>query len=753
MTVPFWQPSTFYSPGATVRPITQPPTSTPVIPNGTFESGNTEWDTETNWAIITQAEPDEPPFQGSYYAQFSGSGASDSRIISETNFPVRVGQRIKASCMVRRKRTSYTGGRVELDWLDENEALIFTSQGNTIETTGSTTGNWRKSEVEAFAPAGAAFVRVAGFAYRTQGAHVLFLDSFTWDYSYTAEGAGLVFTAVQPASGFSGATEPAWPTVNGQQVVDNEVTWEAIEGTRVVWEANPIIVSGYIEPDWPLQVGAAVSDNTAIWTAVSRQVTDEKCPHSAIVAIATSKVFAGDDDIIAFSATVNPLDWSAEDDAGYLPFGLQTFGAMPVTALGLYRGNLAAFNSQGYQIWQIGEDPENHALLDAGPIGCIWPRTPLAVMNDLVFLSAVGVRNIGVAGASTNLQVGNFGQAVDPLVLAKLQAGEFEPFSLYVPAYGQYWLFFGDEAFVLTINGVKQMSWSRYTFPEAITDWTLDGNDLLLRTETHTVWRVSVDALYDDVVAPVELGFTPGNVGGAVEGFESRTFADSGITGAPFGDLDPTFVLDTISCVYFEWSEDEGSGDTTFAFALTDGGFEVNPIFDTISFEDDDGVTWTLQRADALEPAGQTGTYDGGDLTHWQWTFADTAQPNVTEGQLYPISIVLAPDYAPPGDIDIVGTVQWPHLDLGSFGVEKQFIGFDLVATAPEGVSISIGYDQRDLDARTTDYLMDADSLPGKLVPIPLTAPSFDMRLTFEPGQAWEWNASCLYIQERRTGS
>ena len=616
MANPIWTPGTFYVPGATVRPATTPAISTPSIPNAAFEDGNVEWTTEANWSIVTQ-QGSEVPFQGTRYAMFSGSGASDSRIVSQTVFPVRVGQKIIASCQVRRKRTSYTGGRIELDWLDASENLIFSSQGNTIETTGSTTGNWRKSEVEAFAPAGAAFVRVAGFAYRTQGSVTLFLDSFTWDYSFTPEGAGLVFTAVQPDGGFSGTTEPLWPTVAGQQVLDNEVTWEAITGSRVVWEATPIIVSDYLEPFWPLEVGASVSDGTAVWTAIARRVTDAKCPNSSIVAIGSSKVFSGDDDIIGFSATVNPLDWSAEEDAGFLPFGLQTFGAMPVKALGLYRGNLAAFNSQGYQIWQIGEDPADHALLDAGPIGCIWPRTPLAVMNDLVFLSAVGVRNIGVAGASTNLQVGNFGQSIDALVIEKLRddnpySRADDPFSLYIPAFGQYWLVFGAEAFVLTINGNKQMSWSRYEFPEAITDWTQDGDDLILRTATGKVWRVSDEALYDDT--------------------------------------------------------------------------RIND-------------------------------YEGGD------------------------------------NIPFEGVIQWPHLDLGSFGTEKQFVSFDLVATAPEGVSISIGYDQRDLNDRTPPYMMDADSLPGLQVPIVVTAPSFDMRLVFEPGQQWEWQASCLYINDRRTGA
>ncbi len=852
MTVPFWQPSTFYSPGSTVRPVTQPAVLAPAIPNAGFESGATQWTTEAGWSIVSEVGG-EPPFEGTKYARFSGSGAAEGRIISTTVQPVRVGQRIKMSCQVRRKRTSYTGGRVELDWLDENEVLIFSSQGNTVETTGSTTGNWRKSEVEAFAPAGAAFVRVAGFAYRTQGSHDLFLDAFTWDYSYTAEGAGLVFTAVQPASGFSGGTEPIWPTVNGLQVVDNEVIWEAVDGSRVVWEATPIIVSDYLEPDWPDEVGATVLDGTAIWTAVSRRVTDEKCPNTPIVAIGSSKVFCGDDDIIGFSATVNPLDWTAEEDAGYLPFGLQTFGAMPVTALGLYRGNLAAFNSQGYQIWQIGEDPDTHALLDAGPIGCVWPKTVLACMNDLVFLSAVGVRNIGVAGASTNLQVGNFGQQIDPLVIEALRAGEYEPFSLYVPAFGQYWLFFGDEAFVLTINGNKQMSWSRYVFPEAITDWTLDGDDLILRTVSSKVWRVAPNTIDDDHYCPpveVDLPYMPDDLDtGTLEidanwvldrrSCSGGTFSPDNYGGNP-ADFDPpvyALVLQALSpgsgnleCVINGLDE---NGDPVSETITFDGSTVYRYIVGTQLFSQIDSIDQTGNTADQFFSVGYQRYIADEDAesllvtVHGYWAVSNSADPVQNRGLFagdgvtpvdlpttsvlvvrrnfnpttvaftyrdtgtgasvtLPIGSVVGEvvigteeldsiltvdregfDFVTPGiDLgiqftvavactgeDIIGIIQWPHLDFGLIGVEKQFVGFDLVATAPEGVSVSIGYDQRDLDARTIDYLMDADTLPGKLVPIPLTGPSFDMRLTFEPGQAWEWNATVLYVQDRRTGS
>src|SRR5690606_510990 len=115
--------------------------------------------------------------------------------------------------------------------------------------------------------------------------------------------------------------------------------------------------------------GELVSDGIIAWECVVRNVTDERCPNTKVVLIAASKIFAVDEDIVAFSATVNPLDWSTQGDAGYLPTGLRQYGANPMTALGLYRGNLVAWNSQGMQIWQVDEDPARMQLLDALPIG------------------------------------------------------------------------------------------------------------------------------------------------------------------------------------------------------------------------------------------------------------------------------------------------------------------------------------------------------------------------------------------------
>ena len=62
-----------------------------------------------------------------------------------------------------------------------------------------------------------------------------------------------------------------------------------------------------------------------------------------------------------YCATTNPLDWTSEADAGFLPIGLQSYGTNPFLAAGLYRSNLVFFNSQGLQMWQVDEDPANMA--------------------------------------------------------------------------------------------------------------------------------------------------------------------------------------------------------------------------------------------------------------------------------------------------------------------------------------------------------------------------------------------------------
>ncbi len=604
MAIPLWQPGFLYQPGDIVAPVTAPsPTATSIV-NGDFSAG------ATNWEFFGSANYSN---DGHSYGGGTGNirlpgNLTDGYGLNETVFVVEPGKPITARCMIEQGASAAgaTRGWVEVHWFDSTDVTLRVDKGN--EVNEGSGGAWKQSSVTSTAPAGAAYAR-AGISLFSVADHnfAIWGDNLTVSGQFAGLPSDLVYRAVQSASGYSSYNEPAWPPILGQTVVDNEVTWEAVASTRVTWAASPLYVSGTGEPAWPVGIGDYVRDGTINWRTVSRRVEDENCPNTKIVAIAASKIYAGDDDISRYSSTVNPLDWSTENDAGYLPTGLQNYGANPVAAMGLYRSNLILYNAEAFQLWQVDEDPANMALLDALPVGSIYHHALAPVSNDLFFLSSQGVRTVGIAASSTNFQAGDVGMPIDPLVQEVLRLG-LAPMALYYPAAGQYWLMFPKtadnetECFIYTMTSVGSVgAWSRFLFPYAITDWAIRGDALYLR-----------------------------------------------------------------------------SGDFIYRY-------------------DDE----------------------------------------------------LVGDEAAPGVITpFPGVIQWPWLDFGAPGVTKNLFGFDMVATAD--VAVEVGYDQSNGGLFTDAYTVPGDTVPGQVIPMPVSAPSFSLRLTFDGSVPWQWNALQLYLQDQR---
>ena len=596
MALPRWQPGKNYQPETVVQDVQGGAMGTAIITNPGFESGDASWTKGAGFTIENVAG-----LSGSWRALFTASGGGDF-LISDDRVAVDAGvTRITVEVFLQTSATTVLA-KAAINWYNAGGSIIRTDAATT--NISGVSSAYRRSSVTATAPEGAATVAAVVEAIGTVG--TVFIDNVTWNYARLTPISDVIFKAVQAAPGFSGASEPVWPTVVGNQVVDNEVTWEAVQANRVVWTASSVLQSGSSEPTWPTEVGGFVVDSGIAWEAFSRRVLDENCPNTKQVAILASKIFAGDDDIIGFSATVNPLDWTTTQDAGFIPFGLNTYGSEPVSALGIYRSNLVAFNAKAFQMWQVDEDPNNFAILDAVPVGSPYYKSSSPVSNDLVFLTAEGIRSMGIAGASTNLQAGFFGKQIDPLVKAAIAGmGDVDDIiSLFFPGAGQYWLIFGTEAFVLTINGGKaDMSWSRYVFPSAITDWTINDTDLYLR-----------------------------------------------------------------------------SGDKIWHFD------------DSVTLDDSGGANVTFE-----------------------------------------------------------GNIWWPYLDFGALGVTKNMIGFDVVADGT--FTASIGYNQKDDTQFTTPYSIVGDTLTGDIIPMPVSAPSFQLRLVFAGNEAWEWSATALHLQDFRSTS
>lgn len=502
-----WQAGTLYVPGAVVQPSTGQGAFIDAIPNGDFEAGTSGWTFNTPWAISSSG-----PFQGSQCAEYTSSAPFTADLIMADPGVVTPGQSVTATAQLQGDSDSTV--TIALKFYDGSDTLINTVVG-TSNGGLNIAPHYVAGTVTAVAPAGAAGVRVAFTA--TTGSHSARagrVDLVSWNLETPAAVSNFIYEAVQAVAGTSASTEPTWPTTEGDTVVDGGVTWQAVGSSIITWTAHPIMESGATEPTWPTVVGTTVSDGTMAWVATDRRITDVNCPHTKVVCIGASHVFCGDDDIVAYSAAVDPTDWSSSNNAGYLPTGLNDYGDNPVAALMLYRSNLVVSNAGGYQMWQIDPDPTNMAILDGEPVPCTATRSGQPANDDLVFLSPVGIRNIGTAGAAGNLQAGNFGKQVDTLVkalIAQMPDG-VDALGMFYPGTGQYLLFFGSKAMVLTINGsASQMSWSQYNLPYVVTDWGILAGSLYIRTTDPTagdlILRFDEDTLTDDWID--ETHFVP----------------------------------------------------------------------------------------------------------------------------------------------------------------------------------------------------------------------------------------------------
>lgn len=480
-----WQPGTTYVPGAIVRPTggIAPVASTPI--NSDFHLGDTGYTKESGWSIIGSGG-----YSGVGCAQLTieDDGGIGRKLINNDFKPIAPGSVVNAKCMVLQgdDDSGHGGAGVALGFYDAEGSRIGSQiVGNVVS---SSTGGWRQSSVSATCPDGAVFVTEEFAGFNEQG-HPVTVSDFSWDYAYAGPPTGLVYKAVQANPGKSASTEPTWPPILGVTVVDNEVTWEAVVATQLVWTAVPISKSGATEPTWPTHVGDQVLDGTADWTTTTPMVPDTRCPHSKQVAIAQGKVFAGDEDITRYCVTYNPLDWTLNNDAGFIPHGIQSVQEVDCTCLSIYRGNLAIFTASSLQLWKADPDPSAIVILDqVESVGTNYPRGAIPVAQDVYFTTSQGIRSISVSAAQQAMGAGDIGNPVDPVVTALL-GPDVTPLAAFFPNLGQSLFFLGDQCLVLTSSPINKLtSWSLYQLPITVTDVaTLDG-DVYVRDETAIYW-------------------------------------------------------------------------------------------------------------------------------------------------------------------------------------------------------------------------------------------------------------------------
>lgn len=197
------------------------------------------------------------------------------------------------------------------------------------------------------------------------------------------------------------------------------------------------------------------------------QVMDVNCPPTGSLLKLASKMFAVANDIVRYTATGNPRDWSTTNDAGFLPTGLNARGDRATNALGIYQNKLVALARDGAQIWEVDPDPTNMRLADiVENVGSSYPKTVATVAGDLYFLSDFGFRSITTQQLTSKLSDVDIGSPIDTLVRPETRKNTTTPRAAYYYGTGQYVCAIGDQLFVYSLSRTAKIAaWSRYSLP------------------------------------------------------------------------------------------------------------------------------------------------------------------------------------------------------------------------------------------------------------------------------------------------
>jgi hypothetical protein len=236
-------------------------------------------------------------------------------------------------------------------------------------------------------------------------------------------------------------------------------------------------------------------------------IVDANCPHSSQVLKLASKIYAASrsGDIVRYSKTGNPRDWSTINDAGFLPTGLNARGDRATNALGVYQNKLVALARDGSQVWFVDPDPSANKLEDiVENVGTSYPRTVATVAGDLYFLSDFGFRSITTLQLVSKLADVDIGSPIDSIVRPATKNSGYVPRAAYYYGTGQYVCAIGEQLFVYSISRTaKVAAWSRYILPFPV-DALAELQGVLYIRAGDNIYQLS-DAVSADDGQPFEV--------------------------------------------------------------------------------------------------------------------------------------------------------------------------------------------------------------------------------------------------------
>ena len=234
------------------------------------------------------------------------------------------------------------------------------------------------------------------------------------------------------------------------------------------------------------------------------------------------KVYAALQSLLYFSAYDFPTYWfygvtPTKPGAGFLNMSNNLTGNELITALAVYKSQLAVFSPNAIQLWSMDNNPTLNA---PGQIitgtGTTAKKTVIGFGDkDVVYLSKSGIRSLQAIDYGGTATVQDLGTPIDALIQENIPMGydiAERSCACVDPVDGRLWMNLAGVIYVYSyFPGKKIAAWTTYTGAGCtdITDMVVVGNRVVTRDSTGNMYAYggTTGLEYDYEPATVQLPF------------------------------------------------------------------------------------------------------------------------------------------------------------------------------------------------------------------------------------------------------
>tara|TARA_B100000214_G_scaffold5112_1_gene3827 strand:+ start:18545 stop:20977 length:2433 start_codon:yes stop_codon:yes gene_type:complete len=337
-------------------------------------------------------------------------------------------------------------------------------------------------------------------------------------------------------------------TVDGEQIIENEVPWSTSNTYTATLVAKAIneyasapeyeaSTDGSIVNIISKEGGIAYNSKAVVITKAGDVTFDQYglttldggadastlagySPGGYVLTV-KSKMHSVSDSLWHFSAIDKPYEWNATaspDFAGFVNLSNNARGSEDLKAIANYYSNLAIFAEQAVQIWFVDPNPANLQQIQVlHNTGTIAANSVVEFGDsDVFYLDSSGIRSLKARDSSNAAFVEDIGNPIDSLIQEEIQTNldaSRKAVGILSPKDGRYLLAIGTKVYVFSYYPSSKISaWSVYEPGFTIQHWAYDGDQMLCRGDDNKLYSLggANNTTYDNSTVTVQLPFLDG---------------------------------------------------------------------------------------------------------------------------------------------------------------------------------------------------------------------------------------------------